>query len=388
MIRRATLLPVAAGTLLAASVLSSAPEGVRIVATNLLDVARPGEVVEVPAATLAAMLRSADLADAAVLDAATLAPLPSQAVDLDGDGVPDFLVFQANLAAGEERTLRVVPGARPRPSRADFRVHGRFVKERFDDFAWENDRVAFRMYGKALETWQKEPLTSSAVDVWTKRTSRLVVDDWYLVDDYHKDHGEGGDFYSAGKTRGCGGSGLWAGGRLHASANFRDSRVLAAGPIRLVFELVYEAWDAGGVRVSETKRVTLDAGSNFNRYESAYAAAGGGAVPAWAAGIKKAKGATVKQELKDGTLRTWETLGDHGQLGCGVILDTSSLESFTEADGNVLAVAKKGAPARWWAGFGWSQGGETPSAEAWDAALAAAARRMRSPVRIRLLEAK
>jgi hypothetical protein len=35
----------------------------------------------------------------------------------------------------------------------DFRVYGRFNRERFDDFAWENDKVAFRMYGEALETW-------------------------------------------------------------------------------------------------------------------------------------------------------------------------------------------------------------------------------------------
>lgn len=384
---RAAHLLLAAGTLLAAGAVRSAPEGVRFAAANALDLARPGEVVEVPASALAGSLPAAGLADAAVLDAATGAPLPSQSVDLDGDGTPDLLVFQADFAAREERLFRILPGARPRPSRADFRVHGRFVKERFDDFAWENDRVAFRMYGKALETWKKEPLTSSAVDVWTKRTSRLVVDDWYLVDDYHRDHGEGGDFYSAGKSRGCGGSGLFSGGRLHASANFRDSRVLAAGPIRLVFELIYEAWDAGGVRVSETKRVTLDAGSSFNRFESAYAATGGAAVPAWAAGIKKAKVAVVKEDAKDGTLRTWEMLSDHGQLGCGVILDPAALEGFAETDGNVLAVAKSGAPARWWAGFGWSLAG-TPTAEAWDTALAAAARRMRSPVRIRLLEAK
>ena len=31
-----------------------------------------------------------------------------------------------------------------------------------------------------------------------------MLNDWYLVDDYHRDHGEGGDFYPAGKTRGCG----------------------------------------------------------------------------------------------------------------------------------------------------------------------------------------
>ena len=38
-----------------------------------------------------------------------------------------------------------------------YRAYGRFVRERFDDFAWENDRIAHRMSGKALETWAGEP---------------------------------------------------------------------------------------------------------------------------------------------------------------------------------------------------------------------------------------
>jgi len=42
--------------------------------------------------------------------------------------------------------------------------------------------------------------------------------------------------------------------------------VIANGPLRTVFELGYEPWDAGdGVKVSEVKRFTLDAGHNLHR---------------------------------------------------------------------------------------------------------------------------
>ena len=34
-------------------------------------------------------------------------------------------------------------------------VYGRFVRERHDDFTWENDLVAHRMYGTDLETWRR-----------------------------------------------------------------------------------------------------------------------------------------------------------------------------------------------------------------------------------------
>src|SRR2546428_90455 len=86
----------------------------------------------------------------------------------------------------------------------------------------------------------KLPLTSATIDIWSKRTPRMVVNDWYLADDYHEDHGDGFDDYSAGKSRGCGGNGLWAADQLWVSQNFVNSRALANGPIRVLFELDYE----------------------------------------------------------------------------------------------------------------------------------------------------
>jgi len=40
-------------------------------------------------------------------------------------------------------------------TKGQFRAYGRFVRERFDDFRWENDRIAHRMYAKALETYSR-----------------------------------------------------------------------------------------------------------------------------------------------------------------------------------------------------------------------------------------
>ena len=49
----------------------------------------------------------------------------------------------------------------------------------------------------------------------------------------------------------------------------------AAGPIRAVFELTYEPWEAAGRKVSEVKRISLDLGSNFNRFDCRFSTAGG-----------------------------------------------------------------------------------------------------------------
>ena len=260
-------------TVLPSPVAGAGGGAVQIRVTNTLDVPRAAETVELTAAALDGRVAPQDLKDLRVTDVRTGRELLAQAVDQDGDDRLDLLVVQTDLAAGETRELALARGEPRKHRREDYRVYGRFVRERQDDFAWENDRVAFRVYGQALETFAKEPLTSSAVDAWSKRTSRLVLNDWYLADDYHRDHGEGGDFYPAGKTRGCGGSGLITATGLAVSRNFRGSRVLASGPIRLVFELDYPAWDAEP-ELREKKRVTLDAGSHFNRFESFYTRAG------------------------------------------------------------------------------------------------------------------
>ena len=381
--RLSSLLRSAAGVVLAAGHLLAAEGPPRLAVTNPLDRPRAGETVAVPSGT-ASGLSAADLAKVAVLDEATGKPVLSQAVDSDGDGTYDLLVFQADFAPRETRRWVLKPGGRAAYRREDFRVYGRFARERYDDFLWENDKVAHRMYGPALETWQAEPLTSSTVDVWCKRTPRLVVNDWLMVDDYHHDTGEGADFYSAGRSRGAGGSGVWKDGRLWVARNFRASKVLAAGPVRLVFELTYETWDAGGTKVSEVKRVTLDAGSRFNRFESFYAVDGGGAV-AHAAGLKKAAGAALRVEKAAGTIRSWEPIkGDNGNLGLALVVDPASLADVVEADGNVLAVARPSAarPAVHWAGSAWDRAGEVKGVDDWDRAVADFVERLRSPLKV------
>lgn len=355
---------------------------VTVTVRNPIHLARVRETIAVRVADLRRLLTIDDIRRVHVRDQRTGQDLLTQAVDEDGDGAYDELIFQTDLAPNESRSFQLEVGKRRVPTVPEFKVYGRFVREREDDFAWENDKIAHRMYGEALETWPQEPLTSSAVDVWVKRVPRLVVNDWYMVDDYHRDHGEGGDFYSAGSTRGCGGNGIWAQDRLYPSANFRGSRVLANGPIRLIFALSYPAWDAGGTRVSEVKRITLDAGQNFDHFESRYKVESGSQAPDDAIGIRKGKDAAASDSRENGILRTWETFpDDHGQLGCAVIVDPANLIAFTQDAKNFLALVKMPADRviSYYAGFGWSQSG-FPAAADWGSYVSDYAERLKSPV--------
>ncbi len=327
---------------------------------NELPFARSSETVELTAAPLAPL--GNDLTKIHVFEKGSTREVLAQA--LEGS-----LIFQTDVPARGTRSFELKPGEKRVYRRDDFRVYGRFNRERFDDFAWENDRVAHRMYGAALETWQKEPLTSSTVDVWLKRTRRLVLNDWYMVDDYHRDTGEGADFYSAGRSRGCGGSGLWRDGKLVTSKNFRESRVIANGPIRLIFELYYPDF-------KETKRITLDAGQNFNRFESRYENAGD---TTYAAGIKKVPAAQFRAER--GVIRNWEPVAQNaGEFGCAVIVDPSSVVETVEAEGNQLIVART--PAVYWVGSAWNRSGDFVEVADFDRAIDQWIQRVRSPLRV------
>lgn len=335
---------------------------------------RPEEAVEVPEAG----------EGMAVMDALTSRIVPSQ---VQGKG----LLFLADLAPEETRRYLLLPRKRlsampPVVSRA----HARFVPERLDDFAWENDRVAHRTYGPAIIKDPKELLVSSGIDVWSKSAHKLVQDAWYRAGDYHKDKGEGMDFYHVGKTRGCGGLGIYDGATLHTSSNFSSWKVLADGPLRTVFELKYDAWDAGGRKVAETRRVSLDAGSNFSRVESSFSSPSAAPLAVGVGIVQRAGLGRYQQE--QGSMSYWEpAMGDNGSNACAVIvpgatsyLNLPAVAPRANEAGHYLALASAVAkrPFVYYLGATWSKAGDFANAQEWEAYVANMAARIAAPVNV------
>src|SRR5258705_3506196 len=300
-------------------------------AANKLPIARTSQTIELTGKDLAP-LGEKDLEKIHVKDSSGK-ELLCQAVDTDFDDYhkPDIVIFQADFAPNETKTFIVTSARKPEYTKDDFRAYGRSVRTRFDDFAWENDLIAHRTYGKALITWKGEPLTSSSIDVWSKRVSKLVINDWYMVANYHADTGEGLDDYSAGATRGCGASGIWANDQLFVPANFVDSRVLANGPIRVMFELVYEPFDVNGTKVSEVLRISLDAGSQVDHFQSSYTTQGSNTPLAVAVGLKKVKDEQKEFNAERGWLAIWEPMEKNlGMHGLAAIGDPMAVDKHTE----------------------------------------------------------
>jgi hypothetical protein len=314
--------------------------------------------------------------------------LPIQLVDEDQNGSWDQLLVLVSLEANETREMVFKNSDTPHRTDKSY-VFGRLVPERMDDFAWENDRIAFRMYGPALE---KSGEISSGVDVWTKSVDHLIIDNWYALEDYHKDHGEGGDFYKVGPTLGCGGLGLLYGDSLYTSNNFTDYRILAEGPLRFAFELDFEVWGPSDLRITETKRITLDAGSHFNKIFSRLALSrplekdenivtglvshpGISDSPVMMKG--SSSGLIVYESMKEG----------HGEIGTAVIdvheIKDRSVISYGDQNLITLPILERGV-VQYYAGAGWSKSPWVKNTSDWIKLVENFETRIKNPLQINI----
>ena len=290
------------------------------------------------------------------------------------------LLFQADFAPGEVRRFWLLPVTSKRPApQAKQITFGRFVPERMDDFAWENDRIAFRVYGPALEVETVSP----GLDVWVKKVSHPIIDKWYLGKDYHKDHGEGADFYKVGPTLGCGGLGLYVDETVTMSRNFVTSKVIDNGPIRTTFELTFARWKAGQVTVSETKRISLDLGSNLNRIES-HLTSSVRKLPL-AAGIVKRKGGQVAYDLMGSWMVYDEpTHAKNGTTRCALVMSNPTMPQITEEHVMLTFSADTQKPVVYYTGASWDKSGQFSNAGAWQQYVRDFAQRVSHPIEITL----
>lgn len=396
-----------AGTALLMPGIAGAADKLTVTASNDLDAARPLETITIPWTEVNRALPGAQIQHLVVRDAAGKA-LPYQVTNVaplakDPKGVGAAygeLLFQHSFALGEKSASFTVEKTEALEPVFPTQAFARYVPERLDDFAWENDRIAHRTYGPALaapapDGSGKEVLTSSGLDIWFKRVDYPVVDRWYNKghDHYHKDEGEGLDMYEVGQSRGCGGTGVWSGGKLYTSGNWSSWKVLANGPIRAIFELRYDSWDAGGIKVSEVKRFTVDAGQQFDQVESTFSFSGAPKLTV-AVGLNKepakkklAPQVTPTRDTADSALLQWVELkapGGFGNYGTAVVLPGAS--GFAEDALNELALAdvEPGKPLRYYVGAAWDRAGRLGSKADWQAYVKALAARAAHPIRVSL----
>lgn len=292
---------------------------------------------------------------------------------------PISLIFQVNIKPNEQANFEIKIGT---PNYFNSKTFGRFVPERNDDFAWENDRIAHRMYGPALES----ETISNGVDVWVKSTRELILNKWYKLNDYDIDHGEGLDCYKVGPSLGAGGIAPYINGKFYKPQhNFISSKVIANGPIRTVFMLKYAPWNVEDREVSETKTISIDAGSNLTRYESVYEAKTNDTLQV-AVGINKRKqqGKVLMDEI-DGLISYLEPENNpNGTMGIGVIMTDTKHVSMTMSNGHYLAISQNvpGQKFIYYAGAYWDKSEDFKDFEEWSKYLNIFKAKLNTPLKI------
>ncbi len=260
-------------------------DGVTITLSNTLPFDRVQEITAIDRGELAAF--TAKYGEAFVLTDQTGKELPWQLT------YDNQLIFPATIKAGAQSTYSIKPGTPILPATI---ACGKMYPERVDDVAWENDRIAFRTYGPALQASGERAF---GCDLWAKRVPTPVVESRYAKEldpakqqeiaelrktdpkaanelyqsiSYHNDHGDGLDYYSVGPTLGAGTSALVAAdGQLVYPYCYATYEILDNGPLRFTVRLTYHPQTVDGdTAVVETRLITLDAGSQLNRISLGY----------------------------------------------------------------------------------------------------------------------
>lgn len=253
----------------------------------------------------------------------------------------------------------------------------RYVPERMDDFVFENNLIAGRIYGAALEG---NP-TSPGIDIWVKLPGKLVADDWYRQfsvygneEYYHHDHG-GKDCYKVAVSLGGGASAPYVDGKLMLPpTNYRSYKIIEQSKTKVVFRLDYPWWDIQeGVRVKLEKTITVTPNTYFFKCQDCYSFEGTDCLTVVAGINRHAALQTIEREMtgKD-RYALWEAASDQkfesedGMLGVGVYVPGADFCCVMEDQSHGICgkSVESGETFTYYFGSCWSKGLIT-SAEDW-----------------------
>jgi len=320
-----------------------------------------GKVVSIPWEGFRERFRVTDTGGFRVVDIRTNAEVPLQLERLGGKD-PVSLLLQVDIAAGGSAAFRYE--ARPRKA-VKAKTYGRFVPERKDDFAWENDRIAFRAYGKALESTPKE--NAHGLDVWVKRSREMVINERYRRGDYHRDNGDGLDYYHVGYTLGAGNMAPYFRDSVWYPGNFTRWEVLDNGPLRTTFRLHYEPVVMDGRRVASVKTISLDAGTYLNRISVQYDVEGLDSLPVVIGIITRKDPGVMHIDEQRGWASYWEPMDPKNGTTAVAVLAGGPVRARVTSQQMLLQLRiPTGRPYTYRMGACWDREGMFTSAAGWN----------------------
>ena len=387
---------------------------VTVTVTNPLAMERSNEMVEVSMETVTDRLGLADTAQIVVLNA-NGQQVPYQ-ITYDGK-----VIFPAAIAAGGTATYTIQTGT---PEAFDVKACGRCYPERMDDMAWENDLVAFRAYGPAL---QANGERGFGYDLFTKyNTTEPMLEAMYAKEldketlakiaelkktdpkaaaelsrerSYHIDHGYGMDCYAVGPTLGAGVAALMVNDTIIYPWCYKNQEILDNGPLRFTVKLEFTPLTVkGDSTVVETRLITLDAGSHLNKTAVSYSNLKETLPIVAGIVLHEPDGAVVADAANGYITYVDPTTGpDNGKIFMGaavpavvkdaktVLFSEKEKKERNNADGHVLAVSdyEPGSEYVYYWGFAWDKA-DIKTADAWNRYMADFAQKVRNPLTVKV----
>ncbi|WP_240911256.1 DUF4861 family protein [Yeosuana marina] len=276
---------------------------------------------------------------------------------------PVNLLLQVSLKSNEKIELSFL---KEKHSEFATKTYARYVPERYDDFAWENDKIAFRMYGKALELVPNQ--NAYGTDVWVKRTNKMIINERYKRGEYHIDHGDGMDYYHVGFTLGAGNCAPYVNDSIWYSKNYTKWKILDNGPLRTTFKLDFDTWDVAGMKVKATKTISLDAGSQLNKIKVQYTYNEGlDSLPIAIGIVKRPEDGFELLDKEKGVLGYWEPKhGDDGTTGVGVVIPSKINNMKTRGNQFIATIeVPKNKSFIYYAGAVWDRAGVITNKNQW-----------------------
>lgn len=296
--------------------------------------------------------------------------LASQAIDRDGDGQPDQIVFVADFTSQEKKPLTVrfaksgeIKREYPQRTQAELahKFGGQFVNReyqggefrnvqflrvppehkdhswfiRYEGPGWESDKVGYRFY---LD-WR------NATDIFGKKAPGMVLQNVGLdgFDSYHEMADWGMDILKVGESLGIGSIAMWSQGKANRVA-VTDSitcQIAANGPVYSQIRTQYFGWEVGGKKYDLASNLSITAGSRLTRHEIDIT----GSPENLCTGIVKLPDTNVLK--KTGTENGWSYLATYGKqsladdsLGMAVFYKTSDLVELQEDPNSYVIVLK------------------------------------------------
>jgi len=364
-----------------------------ITITNNLDIDSSFETIEISKSDLN-LAQTDDLYLYIIKDENGEEPIV-QHEDTNNDGAVDMIFFQPKVKAKSTVVYKVnkIPNAEL-PKREEI-CFSRFVPERTDDYAWENDKVAFRVYGPTAQKMIEENIEggtlSSGIDCWLKRVKYPIINKWYKkyagkTGTYHEDTGEGLDNYHVGTSRGCGGIAIKGDSSYYISKNFIKYKTIMTGPIRTQFSLEYANWNVDeDVVIKEKRIITLDRGNNLTKYKISL-----DGIDKVSIGLTLHKNdGTITENKKNGWVSYWENLDD-SELGTAIVVnspkDILGYDTYIFEEDDVknkyLETKLTNNTIVYYAGFGWKKSKQFQNIEEWNTYLNNFSKQLQSPLEV------